>query len=148
MFFLTTNIIYSVLIFTYRVGDDISHDNKFDGKAILELISSLYEEEDDMIVSAEGVASDENIRHLKNQTTQGLINGADGCIVRENNEFPCPFCPDYLKICSYADLIVHAHDIARDHEKKEANVVHRVLVEYLMWSRDLVKFREEIGIHM
>jgi len=61
MFFLTTNIIYSVLIFTYRVGDDISHDNKFDGKAILELISSLYEEEDDMIVSAEGVASDENM---------------------------------------------------------------------------------------
>ena len=43
-------IIYSVLIFTYRVGDDISHGNKFDKKAILELISSLYEEEDDMIV--------------------------------------------------------------------------------------------------
>ena len=56
------------------------------------------------------------------------------------------WCPNYLKICSYTDLIVHAHDMARDHEKKEAKIVHRVLVEYLMWSKDLAKFREEIGI--
>lgn len=128
--------------------DENCGSNIVDGPRVMELISSLYSVEEDKESMTKAGPISEETRTLKEQTARGLINGDLGYKVRQNNVFCCPFCSEGKSRSTYVDVLVHAYDkTTKLGETMEEGVVHRVLVEYLMWSTDLKKYRSEVGLH-
>jgi hypothetical protein len=121
--------------------------NQATNKSVLELITDLYQEEDSKECQNDVEDLDPKMRKLNQETTQGLITGQVGYRVRSNNKFSCPFCTTEKKEGTYKEVLVHAHRVTTDsYSTQEERMRHRVLIEYLMWSTELVQERNTLGI--
>lgn len=115
----------------------------------MELITDLYDEEDWRAANNEEEAWEPNMKKLKQETTAGLIGGQVGFRVKINDKLSCPFCNTLKKEVTYRELLVHAHGLATNNgSNQEEKMLHRVLIEYLMWSTELVQERAAVDVWM